>query len=151
MEEDEVGFDAQVAEIGDAFFHVLKEFGIESGEIPLVAGFFEGVELADGGKGGGKNAHTDFIERGCFEGLEGEFFFGVEFVRPAVAGGAELEVGRTVGVGEVEGVFDGDRAVIAGGGWGAGEGAGFGGEFGNIAFGDILPGAEVGGALKRIL
>ena len=38
MKEYEIGFDSKVAEVCNALFQVLKEFGIESREIPITRG-----------------------------------------------------------------------------------------------------------------
>src|SRR5262249_3177589 len=69
----EIGFNTEIAQIGDPFFEVLKEFGIESGEIPIARSrSFEWIQqwlicipivmLWE-------NAKANFVERGggeCF-------------------------------------------------------------------------------------
>ena len=90
MEEDEVGFDVEVAEAAEEFFVVGEEVGVEAG------GVVEALRMlfADGGGAGedvelglvvvvlvvlGEDAHADLVEGRGGEGLEG---LGFELRRP---------------------------------------------------------------------
>lgn len=143
MEKDKVSFDAEVAKVSDTFFEVLKEFRIESGEIPIVRrSSFERIQerlvrvpivvLRE-------NAKTDFVEWSGGEGFESLIFEGGILVNPGIAGGAEFFEGFTVGVGEMEYIRDVYRAMVFCGGLGNGELAGFVVELGDPAAGSILP------------
>ena len=147
MEEDEVGLDVEVAELGEALFEVVEEGGIEVGGVVRAgrAGFRgsrEGVELGLVVVvlvGLGEDAHADLVEGRSAQGIEGLLLESVALMDPGVAGGAEGEVRRAVGVGEVVRLADGDGAVAGGGG--AEEGAGAVGERGGVAGGGVGPAA----------
>src|SRR5688572_1097806 len=58
---------------------------------------------------------------------------------PGIAGGADLAIGRAVGVVEVERVVHAHRAVVVAGWRRAGEGAALGGELATVAVGLVGP------------
>jgi hypothetical protein len=118
VEQDQVGLDAEIAELADPLLQVAEEGGVEPGEVPLVRrgagervsgwlGLVEGVPLRE-------DAHPQLVERPGLQGSECLFFELVALVGPGVAGGADREVRGAVGVLEVEGVPHPDRAAVAG-------------------------------------
>ena len=73
MKEDDIGFDSQCAELGDALFQMLEEGNFIAVEIPCVAVALEGIVhrlvfIEDIVLG--KNTHSEFVEAGGLQGLE---------------------------------------------------------------------------------
>ena len=143
MEQDEVGLDAELHELGDARLEVAPEGGLEPLEVPrsVIASLerkVDGLDLVVDVPLG-EHAHAQLVEGGVAQGLERLLLECVALVGPGVARGADLAIGRAVRVAEVEPVGHVHRTVVAGGGGRAGELAGPAVQLRAVAPGRIAP------------
>ncbi len=66
MEEDDIGLDADFAEIEDALFDVLEVGGIQAGEVVVPSGLTaKGNAKIGVAEALGQKAHADFVEAEC--------------------------------------------------------------------------------------
>ena len=115
--EDDVRLDAQLLEVEDAPLEQPPELGVRPAEVELAVGPLpEGEELRLVLVGDvvalGEDAEADLVERRGGERLERLLLELAGLMHPGVAGGAELVIGRAVGVAQVERLEDLDRPVI---------------------------------------
>ena len=116
MEQDEVGLDAQVAELLDALLEVAEVGGVGSLEVP--AGLRRALEGIAGrlvravDERLGQDAHSDLVVRAVRQGLQRLLLQVVTLVGPGVGGGPQREEPGAVGVAEVEAVVHSDRTVV---------------------------------------
>ena len=135
VEEDDVGLDAQVAQVTNALFQVAEESGVEVSEVPastltpspflrcvqdrLPRGRGERIESMIGrfvlveGVMLGEDAHPHLVERRGFQRCERLLFKFVALVIPHVAGRADRKVRRAILVGKVMHIAHTHRPVIA--------------------------------------
>src|SRR5579883_2818999 len=147
VKENKIGFNTQTLKIADTLFEMAEEGRIEAGEIPARVPFLAqervawrlilviGIVLR-------KHTHAHFIERCVRECAQRHLLQGLALVCPGVAGGADREKRRSIGVAEMKCFRHAHRAVIAGTGGQGDETTCLSIHLSSVAAGDIVPRAR---------
>ena len=118
-----------------------KERGVEPRRVPVARWpaferekplIFLGVVLRE-------NAHANLVERCAGQRTQRFFLLCIAAVRPRVTRGAEFEIRRAVGIGEMKRGVHVHRPVVSSGRWPDDERTGLPVEFWSVAVRDVLP------------
>ena len=116
VKENEVGFNAHIEQITDALFEMTEKLGIESAVIPVLERpALERIELRlilIIRVALRKDAHPHLVERCIFKRCQRLPLHRISLMSPGIAGRADLEIRRTIGVCEVPFLVYSDRAAI---------------------------------------